>query len=339
VDPLGALGAYFLEPLIGLRSIGNILVKAIPIILIAIGLSFCYLSNTWNIGAEGQLIAGAIFGSIPPIFFPDWHGPLMLPLMLLLGILGGMLYGAIPALLKTRFNANEILTSLMLVYVAKLVVDYLARVPWRDPEGHNFPDSRPFDAGQILPRLFIPIGDQVLRVSSSIVFVLIAVVVAWFLLRRTLTGFQVRVLGQAPRAGAFAGFSRDRMVLLAFLISGGLAGLAGIAEVAGPLGKLRIVVSPNYGFTAIIVAFLGRLNPVGILFAGFLLALTYLGGEAAQAAYGVSKQLTQVIQGLLLFYVLACDSFIYYRIRVVRRVRTEAAATEPEPAKVSHGRA
>ncbi len=319
VNPFEALYVFFVEPLTAQWSLEDLVVKATPIILIAIGLSFCYLSNTWNIGAEGQLVAGAIFGAIPPIFFPDWHGPLILPVMLILGILGGMAYAAIPALLKIRFGANEILTSLMLVYVAQLAVDYLARGPWRNPEGHNFPDSRPFDDGQLLPTLF---GTNV---RLSIVFVIIAVLVVGFLMRNTLTGFQVRVIGQAPRAGAFAGFSRNRMVLIAFLISGGLAGLAGICEVAGPIGMLRVSVSPGYGFTAIIVAFLGRLNPYGILIAGFVLALTFLGGEGAQIDLGLPEQMTRVFQGLLLFYVLACDTFIIYRARIHRAPAAAAA--------------
>jgi ABC-type uncharacterized transport system permease subunit len=311
VDPFEALYVYFVEPLTAVWSLEDLFVKAIPIVLIAIGLALCYLSNSWNIGAEGQLIAGAVAGSFLPIVFPDWHGPAMLPLMLLFGVLGGMAYAAVPALLKIRFGANEILTSLMLVYVAQLVLDYLARGPWRNPEGHNFPDSRPFNEGQVLPNLF---GTNV---PLSILFVLAAVLAVGFLMRFTLTGFQLRTIGQAPRAGAFAGFSRDRTILLTFLISGGLAGLAGISEVAGPIGSLRTTVSPGYGFTAIIVAFLGRLNPFGILIAGFVLALTFLGGEGAQIALGLPEQMTRVFQGLLLFYVLACDTFIAYRLRLV----------------------
>ncbi len=322
VNPFEALYVFFVEPLTASWSLEDLVIKATPIILVAIGLSFCYLSNTWNIGAEGQIIAGAIFGSIPPIFFPGWQDPSVLVVMLLMGILGGMLYAAIPALLKTRFGANEILTSLMLVYVAQLIVDYLARGPWRNPEGHNFPDSRPFEGWQLLPTL----GDTNVRIS--IIFVLIAVLVVGFLMRNTLTGFQVRVIGQAPRAGAFAGFSRNRMILIAFLISGGLAGLAGICEVAGPIGMLRISVSPGYGFTAIIVAFLGRLNPYGILIAGFVLALTFLGGEGAQIDLGLPEQMTRVFQGLLLFYVLACDTFIFYRPRIHR---APAATTAEAP--------
>ncbi|MBB5751271.1 ABC transporter permease [Prosthecomicrobium pneumaticum] len=314
-DPLEALYIFFVEPLTAGWSLQELVVKAIPITLIAIGLSLCYMSNTWNIGAEGQFTAGAILGSLFPIVFPGWTGPLVLPAMLLFGILGGMLYAAIPALLKIRFGANEILTSLMLVYVAQLLLDWIVRGPWRNPDGYGFPESRVFDASAQMP-LLVDGG----RMHIGLVFVFVAVLVVWFTMGRTLTGFQIRVLGQAPRAGAFAGFSQNRMVLFTFLVSGGLAGLAGIMEVAGPIGQLRPSISPGYGFTAIIVAFLGRLHPVGILIAGFVLALTYLGGEAAQVALGMSDKVMRVFQGLLLFLVLACDTLIYYRVRLVRPV-------------------
>ncbi len=312
VDPFGALYVYFIEKLTAWWSIQDLIVKMTPLILIAVGLSLCYLSNTWNIGAEGQFTAGAIAGSALPILFPEWQGPIVITLMLLMGILGGMAYGAIPALLKTRFGANEILTSLMLVYIAGYFLDWIARGPWRNPAGFNFPNSRQFSEGQLLP----VIAGQ--HITISIIFALVVAVAAWFLLRKTLTGFQIRVLGQAPRAGAFAGFSQNRMILIAFLISGGLAGLAGICEVAGPLGQLRISVSPGYGFTAIIVAFLGRLNPLSIIVAGFVLALSYLGGEGIQSTYHLSEQIARVFQGLLLFFVLACDTLIFYRVRLVR---------------------
>jgi ABC-type uncharacterized transport system permease subunit len=326
VDPLGALYVYFIEKLTAWWSIQDLIVKMTPLILIAVGLALCYQSNIWNIGAEGQLAIGAIAGSALPIFFPDWEGPTILIPMLVLGILGGMVWAAIPALLKIRFGTNEILTSLMLVYVAGFILDWLARGPWRDPHGFNFPNSRPFSDGQVLP----VIAGQ--HVTISFVFAIVIAVAAWYLLRSTLVGFQIRVLGQSPRAGAFAGFSQNRMVLIAFLASGALAGLAGICEVAGPLGQLRISVSPGYGFTAIIVAFLGRLNPLSIIFAGFILALSYLGGEGVQITYGVSDQIGRVFQGMLLFFVLACDTLIFYRIRIIRSAAAAAPAPAPEAA-------
>ncbi|WP_067333401.1 ABC transporter permease [Stappia indica] len=309
-NPAEALYVFFIEPLTASWSLQELVVKATPLILIGVGLAVCYLSNTWNIGGEGQFTAGALAGSILPILFPDFQTPLTLPLMLLMGIAGGMAWAAIPAFLKVRFGTNEILTSLMLVYIALLLLDWLVRGPWRDPDGYNFPESRIFSDAASLP----PLADGRMHVGA--IFALIAVAALAVVLMKSLKGFEIRVLGQAPRAGRFAGFSQNKMVWFAFLLSGGLAGLAGISEVSGSINQLTPVISPGYGFTAIIVAFLGRLNPVGILFSGLLLALSYLGGEAAQVALGISDKTTRVFQGMLLFYVLACDTLILYRIRL-----------------------
>ena len=311
--PVEALVTFLTAPLIDLYGFGELLIKAAPLILIAVGLSICYRSNNWNIGAEGQFIIGAIAGSILPVVFHEWQSPLVLPLMLLLGMIGGALYAGIPAFLKAQLNTNEILTSLMLVYVAQLFLDWLVRGPWRNPGGMNFPESRNFHADAILPEVLSASG----RANWGIVFAVVAALVLWFMMRFTLKGFEITVLGQSERAGRFAGFSARRMIWFSMLVSGALAGLAGISEVSGAIGQLRPVISPGYGFTAIIVAFLGRLNPLGIVAAGIVLALTYLGGEAAQISIGVSDKVVRVFQGLLLFFVLACDTLIHYRIRLI----------------------
>lgn len=308
-----ALYSYFIEPLTEVWSIHELMIKAAPLILIATGLSVCYLSNNWNIGAEGQFIFGALAGSILPVLFPGFTGPLVLPLMLIMGVLGGAAYAGIPALLKVKFNTNEILTSLMLVYVAQLFLDWLVRGPWRNPEGFNFPETRIFHADAILPEIWSASG----RAHWGFVLAIIAALAMWFLLTKSIKGFEIRVMGLSPRAGRFAGFSASKMVFTTFLIAGGLAGLAGISEVSGAIGQLRPVISPGYGFTAIIVAFLGRLNPLGIIAAGLILALSYLGGEAAQISLGVSNKVSSVFQGLLLFSVLACDTLIHYRIKII----------------------
>ena len=312
-NPATTLYFYFIDPLRETWSLHELAIKAAPLILIGVGLSVCYLSNNWNIGAEGQFILGAIVGSILPVMFPEFQNWFVLPLMLLMGIAGGAAYGAIPAWLKVRFNTNEILTSLMLVYVAQLLLDWLVRGPWRNPAGFNFPETRNFHSYAVLPEILPASG----RAHWGFVFALAAAVVMWFVLSRTLRGFQVKVIGQSPRAGRFAGFSRGRMVFFAFLVSGGLAGLAGISEVSGAIGQLRPSISPGYGFTAIIVAFLGRLNPLGVVASGLILALTYLGGEAAQISIGVSDKVVRAFQGMILFFVLACDTLIHYRIRIV----------------------
>jgi ABC-type uncharacterized transport system permease subunit len=311
LDPTKALYVYFVEPVTTLWSIEELIVKAAPLVLIGAGLAICYSANVWNIGAEGQLTIGALFGSAIPIYFTTWQSPLTLVVMLVLGGFGGALFAAIPAALKNRFGANEILTSLMLVYVAQLLLDWLVRGPWRDPQGYNFPQSVPFEGWQLLPLL----GEG--RVHIGAIFAVIAVIVLAVVMGRSLRGFEIRVVGNSPRAGAFAGFDQKRVVWFTFMLSGALAGLAGICEVAGPSGELQPSISPGYGFTAIIVAFLGRLNPVGVLFAGILLAISYLGGEAAQVELGISDKTAQVFQGMLLFLVLTCDTLILYRIKIV----------------------
>ena len=312
-NPVAALSVYFLEPLTDSYSLIELVVKATPLVMIAVGLSLCYLANVWNIGAEGQFLIGAVCGSWLAVKTQGTDaGAWVLPAMLVLGAVGGALYALIPAIAKVRFGASEILTSLMLVYVADLLLDYLVRGPWRDPNGFNFPTSAEFD-----PVATVPILIEGTRLHLGALTALVVVAVASVLLGRTIKGFEIRVVGAAPRAARFAGFDADKLVILTFAISGGLAGLAGIIEVAGPVGHLQPNFSPGYGFTAIIVAFLGRLNPVGILVAGLFLALTFIGGEQAQISIKVPLDLTKVFQGILLFYVLACDSLILYRIRIV----------------------
>lgn len=313
-DPGLALYSFFIEPLTEVWSLHELAIKAAPLILIGVGLSVCYRSNNWNIGAEGQFIMGAVAGSIVPVVCHEWHSALVLPLMLVMGMIGGALYAGIPAFLKARMNTNEILTSLMLVYVAQLFLDWLVRGPWRDPDGFNFPVTRPFAAEAILPEMLAS-G----RANYGFAFAIITALAIWFMMRFTLKGFEITVLGQSERAGRFAGFSSRRMIWFSMLLSGAFAGLAGISEVSGAIGKLQPVISPGYGFTAIIVAFLGRLNPLAIIVAGLVLGLTYLGGEAAQISLGLSDKVVRVFQGLLLFFVLSCDTLIQYRIRIVWR--------------------
>lgn len=311
-DPFRALYSYFLEPLGEIWSLHELAIKATPLILIATGLAVCFRSSNWNIGAEGQFIMGGVAGSVIPVMFPELAGPWVLPSMIVTGILGGAAWAAIPALLKTRFGANEILTSLMLVYVAGLFLDWIVRGPWRNPEGYNFPETRGFGEWQILPEMFAS-G----RTHYGALFAVIGVIVIWFMFAKTIRGFEIQVIGSAPRAGRFAGFDPKRTTVMVFLVSGAFAGLAGICEVSGAIQQLRPSISPGYGFTAIIVAFLGRLNPLGILAAGIVLALSYLGSEAVQISLGISDKIGNVFQGLLLFLVLACDTLIHYRIVLV----------------------
>ena len=322
-NPISALAVYFIAPLTDSYSLQEIAVKATPLVMIGIGLSLCYLANVWNIGAEGQFLVGAVAGSWLAVKTQGTDvGYWVMPAMLLLGAAAGALYALIPAICRVRFGASEILTSLMLVYVADLLLDYLVRGPWRDPAGFNFPTTAEFD-----PVATVPVLIEGGRLHLGAVIALLVVAGAAVLVNRTIKGFEIRVVGAAPRAARFGGFNSNRLILLTFAISGGLAGLAGIIEVAGPVGHLQPGISPGYGFTAIIVAFLGRLNPVGILIAGLFLALTFIGGEQAQIAMKIPLDMTKVFQGILLFYVLACDSLILYQIRLVLPQRKAADGT------------
>lgn len=314
-EPQAAFWSFFVKPVSSLYGIGELILKATPLILIGLGLSIGFRANVWNIGAEGQLIIGAIAGSGLAIAYPEGAGLWLLPAVLLAGTAGGLAWAAIPAFLKTRFNANEILTSLMLTYVASLLLAYLVYGPWRDPDGFNFPQSAIFDASATLPLI---LGGT--RLHLGILLVPLAVAGIWFLLARGHLGFQVTVAGQAPAAASFAGYDAKRITWISLLISGGLAGLAGVMEVAGPIGQLLPVISPGYGFTAIIVAFLGRLHPLGILFAGLLMALTFLGAETVQIDLGLPLAVAGVFQGMLLFFLLACDVTIRYRLAFGRHV-------------------
>ena len=317
-DSLRALYVYFVSPLTTSYGREELLVKASPLIMIGVGLAICYRANAWNIGAEGQLSVGALTGGAVALALGDWDSGLVLPIVLVAGAAGGLVWALVPALLKARFNASEILTSLMLVYVAQLLLDYMVRGPLRDPGGFNFPESALLSSSASLPILF-----DMGRLHAGLVLALLAAVGGAVFLFRTVGGFEIRVAGQAPRAAAFGGFSNNRVLIGVFALSGALAGLAGICEVAGPIGQLLPSVSPGYGFTAIIVAFLGRLDPLGVVLAALLLALSYLGGEAAQMSLGLPRNVSQVMQGVLLFWVLACDTFILYRVRFTgMRTRT-----------------
>lgn len=308
--PVGeAFYAFFIEPVSTRYGLSELGVKAAPLIMIAVALSIGYRANVWNIGAEGQLILGGIFGGAVALFFYDVEAWYVLPLMIIAGMIGGMLWAAIPALLKTQFNANEILTSLMLTYIAALLLSMLVHGPMRDPDGFNFPESRLFHAAATLP---IILEGTRLHIGAAVALLL--AVVAWVLLSRTLLGFALKVNGSAPRAGLYAGFTQNRLIWFSLLFCGAAAGCAGLFEVAGPIGQLLPSISPGYGFTAIIVAFLGRLHPVGIVFAGLVMALSYLGGESAQISLNLPVAVTGVFQGMLLFFLLAADVLINYRI-------------------------
>jgi simple sugar transport system permease protein len=311
VSPLRALYYLYVAPLSTTFNVGEVLLKMSPLLLIAQGLAIGFRAKIWNIGAEGQLILGAIGGSLLPIYFNNSQSLLILPAMVVIGAVFGMTWAALAALLRVRFNANEILVTLMLNSVALQLLYYLVAGPLRDPFGFNFPQSALFPDVAMLPVL-IP-GT---RVNISLFIAGIATACAWVLVRHSMVGYKLEVGGTAPNAARYAGFSEKQAVWLSLLIGGAAAGLAGVFEVAGPLGQLQRVISPGYGFAAIIVAFLGGLNPVGILFAAFFMAIILVGGDIAQTSAGVPYALNTVLQGILLVTYIAARLFVDYRVRL-----------------------
>ena len=321
-NPVMALRAIFWDPLFGEFAWyyrGQLLVKAAPLILIAIGLSLGFRAGIWNIGAEGQYILGAICGAGTGLAFYPSEGFHIFPLMVIAGALGGFLWAMIPAILRVRFNANEILVSLLLVYVAEQLLASVSLGILRNPEGAGFPGSRNLQQYEAAsnPELIAGTG-----LHWGVAAAFAAVIAAHVLLNRHILGYWIRLSGQSSRAARFAGARPNLLVVFCLGASGALAGLAGLFEASGPSGQISIDFNSGYGFTAIIVAFLGRLNPIGILFSGLLLALTFIGGEAAQASLGLPASAIQAFQGMLLFFLLATDVLSNYRIR---RVGMEAA--------------
>lgn len=323
LDPIPALAQFLFSPIVDLYSFGELLIKAAPLILIAIGLSLGFRAGVWNVGGEGQLVLGVIFGGWVALNYGPGGGPWVLPAMVIAGALGGALWAAVPAFLRTHFNANEILTSLMLSYVAQLWLAYLIFGPWRDPAGFNFPQSEPLAPAALFPTII-----EGTRANASILIAAAAVIIGWTFLQKSFVGFQLKVTGLSDGAAKYAGFSAKRAVWIGMIAGGAAAGIAGVGEIAGPLAQIFPTASPGYGYAAIIVAFLGRLHPVGILFSGLLMSLLYLSGDVAQMSLGLPSAITGLFQGTLLFFLLTADVLIYYRLRSTNVVPALAGAAK-----------
>ena len=307
---LDSFEVFFIQPMMSSYGWSELLIKACPLILIAEGLAIGFKARIYNIGAEGQLIVGALAGGGVAIYMDGSDSAWVIPAMILAGAIGGGLWGALPAWLRTRFNAQETLTTLMLSYVASLLLSYMVSGPWRDPEGMNFPQSIMFGDNALFAILL-----EGSRVNTSIYLTIVVVLAFWLFNARSFMHFQIEVGGHAPAASRYAGFSSRQTVWFSLVVSGVTAGLAGVGEIAGPVGQLNLNISPGYGFAAIIVAYLGRLHALGIVLAGFLMALIYLGGEAAQVSLQMPFAITGVFQGMLLFFLLGSDVFIDNRLR------------------------
>ena len=313
VDPAHALHTFFIAPLSDAYGWAELGIKVAPLLLCAMGLTVCFKAKIWNIGAEGQFIMGALGGGYMALQFLESESRWVLIPILLAGAISGLLWAAIAAILKTHFKSNEILTTIMLNYIALNALLFAVHGPLKDPDGFNFPQSALFGDASLLPL----ISDDY-RVNISLFFGLFAMVAIWTLMSRSWIGYQIHVLGEDAAAARYAGFKEKSLTWFALLLCGALAGLAGVSEVSGPIGQLIPHVSPGYGYAAIIVVFLGRMHPLGILLASMLLGLTYMGGEMVQMEMTLPKSLTGLFQGMLLFFLLATDLLIAYRLVFTR---------------------
>ena len=322
-DPGKALYHFFLSPLSRVDKIADLFVKACPLMIIGAGLVLCFRSNIWNIGAEGQLIMGAVFAGGLALSFPNNQSILLLPFMAILGFLGGALWALIPAILKIKFRTNEILVTLMLTYVASLFIDWLVRGPWRSPTSFGFPLTEYYPEAGLISKIYFPgIGD-IGQLHWGVAVAILVCIFCWFTMEKTIFGFQFKLIGDSPHALRFSGFNESNTTLVLFIISGGLAGLAGMIEVSANIGQLQPNISFGYGFTAIIVAFLARLNPAAVVISGLLIALIEVGGDSAQIALAIPKVVTGVFKGILLFLLLAGETLTKYEINLSNNQKSE----------------
>ncbi len=308
----------FLSPLLASYKWQDVALKAAPLIIIALGLSMGNRAQVWNIGAEGQYVIGALCSAGVGIAFGAAGGFFVILLMVLAGMIGGGAWAAIPAVLRTRYNVNEILSSLMLTYVALQVLGYLVGGPWKDPNGRNFPATAPLIDAQTLP---VWPGSTV---HLGVLVALVLPFVFWVIMARSEFGYQVRVVGSSPTAARHGGFDSRRTIWATLIIGGAMAGLAGSLEFTGVLHKIDLGFPSGYGFTAIIVAFLGRLNPIGCLIAGIVLAVTYVGGQMAQTSVHIPNSTAGIFQAMMLFFILASDILVRYRVRIIPSAKAVA---------------
>jgi simple sugar transport system permease protein len=308
-DPLVALYTFFISPIADWYGVTELLVVAIPILLCAYGLALCYRASIWNIGAEGQLLLGAVVSSVIALQFVDSTSFWAMPLALIAGMVGGMICSGISAFLNLRLNCNETLVTIMMNYIALNTLLWAVYGPLKDPNGYNFPESALFGDSTLLPILF-----EGTRLHIGLLLVLLALIIVWVFMSKTFLGFQIKVLGLDKPAARMAGYKETKLAYMVFLVAGALAGLAGAVLVTGTTGQLIPAISPGYGYSAIIVAFLGRLHPIGITLAGLLIALIFMGGEMSQMVLNLPRSITGILQGLILFFLLSCDVLIRYRV-------------------------
>ena len=314
VSPATAYGAILRGSLGDWHGFSETLRRMIPLLLCGVGLAVSLRALFWNIGADGQLLFGAM-GATWVALFSGLHGPIVIPVMFLAGFAAGALWGMIPAVLRVKLGINDVITTLMMNYIAMYVVLFLIHGPWKGPSVRGYPLTDIFPPAAHIPT----IGDTHVHWPTLVLALLLAVV-AYIMLNRTRSGFEIKVVGENPHAARFAGMSHLKTVVIAMLISGGLAGLAGVGEVAGV--QMRLLdpnqISMGYGYTAIIVAWLARKNPLGVIITSFFFGVLMAGGDVIKVNLGLPFQLINVFNGVIMFFLIGSEIFMRYRIRLRR---------------------
>lgn len=316
-DPLEVYSAMVSGALGSAYGLSETLVKAIPLMLCSLGVSLAFRMQLWNIGGEGQLYMGAAFATWAALSFPNWPVWLLLPFMVLVSMAGGGLWALIAAGLRAKWQVNEIIITLMLNYIGSLWVSYLVHGPWRDPQGRNFPLTAPFSPSALLPTL----GDT--RIHAGLLFALIIMLLLYVVFRQSRWGYEIRVIGASEMAARYAGMNIKRNIYFVMLASGAVCGLAGMTEVSGIVGRLQPTISPGYGYTAIIVAWLSRMHPFAIGAVSLIFGALQVGGYFIQTL-GVPATVSAMLQGAILFFVAGGEIFTQYRVVIARAVKGES---------------
>ena len=324
IDPLEAYTVMLKGSLGSSYALSETLVKAIPLMLTGLGVSIAFHMHFWNIGAEGQLAMGGIAAAFVALFLQETIPPnLLLPAMVIFGGIAGAVWGLIPAALKSTLGVNEILTTLMMNYIAILSVEYLYLGPWRDPQGYGFPGTAKFPESAWLPTLT---G----RIHYGLIFALVGAVILWLILRFTKLGYEIRLIGENPKAARYSGINIGRNIVVVMLFSGGLAGIAGMAEVSGISRRLYTGLTVGYGYTAIIVAWMANLNPWGVLVVSFLMGALLIGGDQLQVAMQTPAAVAEILQGAILFFMLGGSIFNRYKLKILADKQKTKAEVEHE---------
>lgn len=312
VNPLEAYLEIIHEALGSLYGLSETLVKTTPLIFASLGVSLAFRMRIWNIGAEGQIYMGACGASAVALFSGIDNSFVMITAMFVAAFLCGGVWAGVAGALRARWDVNEVIVTLLMNYIAILAVNYLVYGPWKDPQGFNFPLTAQFSDAARLTELF---GT---RLHSGFFLALTTALLVFLFVEHTVWGYQIKVIGSNPKAARYAGMNTGLTIFFVLFLSGAIAGIAGFSEVAGLQHRLQSGISPGYGYTAIIIAWLARRSALGVVFVSLLFGILLVGGDSLQLTWQLPVAFVYAFQGLILFFLLASDFFVRNRLKLVK---------------------